>query len=68
MQYNSFIDNQKLSVEFANVTIYVISIIEKYKKIAKKDEKLYTALKEMLKIYEGNSKIKVELDFNPINL
>lgn len=41
MQYNSFIDNKKLSVEFANVTIYVISIIEKYKKIAKKDEKLY---------------------------
>ena len=43
---------------------YNILVILKYKK----DENLYTALKEMLKIYEGNSKIKVELDFNPINL
>ena len=43
---------------------YNFQVILKYKK----DENLYTALKEMLKIYEGNSKIKVELDFNPINL
>ena len=42
---------------------YNFQVILKYKK----DEKLYTALNEMLKIYEGNNKIKVELDFNPIN-
>ena len=42
---------------------YNFQVILKYKK----DENLYTALKEMLKIYEGNNKIKVELDFNPIN-
>lgn len=39
-------------------------VILKYKK----DEKLYTALNDLIKIYEGNSKLKIELDFNPINL
>ncbi len=39
-------------------------VILKYKK----DEKLYLTLNNLLKIYEGNSKIKIELDFNPINL
>ena len=34
----------------------------------KKDDKLYKVLNELLKIYEGNSKIKIELDFDPINL
>ena len=43
---------------------YNFQIILKYKK----DEKLYKGLYELIKIYEGNSKIKVELDFNPINL
>ena len=43
---------------------YNFQVILKYKK----DEKLYDALKDLIKIYEGNSKIKVELDFNPINL
>lgn len=42
---------------------YNFQVILKYKK----DEKLYDKLNEMLKIYEGNSKIKVELDFNPVN-
>ena len=43
---------------------YNFQVILKYKK----DDKLYNALNELLKIYEGNSKIKVEFDFNPINL
>lgn len=42
---------------------YNFQVILKYKK----DEKLYNALNQMIKIYEGNSKIKVELDFNPVN-
>ena len=42
---------------------YNFQVILKYKK----DEKLYNTLNQMIKIYEGNSKIKVELDFNPIN-
>lgn len=43
---------------------YNFQVLLKYKK----DDKLYKALNELIKIYEGNSKIKVELDFNPINL
>lgn len=43
---------------------YNFQVLLKYKK----DKKLYDALNELIKIYEGNSKIKVELDFNPINL
>ncbi len=43
---------------------YNFQVILKYKK----DEKLYTALNNLIKIYEGNSKLKIELDFNPINL
>lgn len=43
---------------------YNFQVILKYKK----EEKLYVSLKELIKIYEGNSKIKIELDFNPINL
>ena len=43
---------------------YNFEVILKYKK----DDLLYKTLNEMIKIYEGNSKIKVELDFNPINL
>lgn len=43
---------------------YNFQIILKYKK----EEKLYGSLNEVVKIYEGNSKVKVELDFNPINL
>ena len=44
--------------------IYNFQVILKYKK----DEKLYKALNEMIKIYEGNSKVKIELDFDPISL
>lgn len=43
---------------------YNFQVILKYKK----DDMLYKALNEIVKIYEGNSKIKVELDFNPVNL
>lgn len=43
---------------------YNFQVILKYKK----DDKLYNILNELLKIYEGNSKIKIELDFDPINL
>ena len=43
---------------------YNFEVILKYKK----EQKLYYCLNEIIKIYEGNSKIKVELDFNPINL
>ena len=43
---------------------YNFQIILKYKK----DDKLYKSLNEMIKIYEGNSKIKIELDFNPVSL
>lgn len=43
---------------------YNFQVILKYKK----DEKLYPALNSLIKLYEGNSKIKVELDFDPINL
>lgn len=43
---------------------YNFQIILKYKK----DEKLYGALNELIKIYEGNSRLKIELDFNPISL
>ena len=43
---------------------YNFQVILKYKK----DIKLYKTLNELIKIYEGNGKIKIELDFNPINL
>ena len=43
---------------------YNFQVILKYKK----DEKLYDVLNKLIKIYEGNNKIKVELDFNPISL
>ncbi len=43
---------------------YNFQVILKYKK----DDKLYLSLNELLKIYEGNSKVKVEFDFTPINL
>ncbi len=43
---------------------YNFQIILKYKK----DDKLYKTLNDLLKIYEGNGRIKVEFDFNPINL
>lgn len=43
---------------------YNFQVILKYKK----DDKLYPSLNELLKIYEGNGKVKVEFDFNPINL
>ena len=43
---------------------YNFQIILKYKK----DDKLYDVLNKIIKIYEGNSKIKIELDFNPVSL
>lgn len=43
---------------------YNFQVLLKYKK----DSKLYSALNELIKIYEGNSRIKIELDFNPIDL
>ena len=43
---------------------YNFQVILKYKK----DDNLYIALNKLIKIYEGNNKIKVELDFDPINL
>lgn len=43
---------------------YNFQILLKYKK----DDKLYNTLNKLIKIYEGNNKIKIELDFNPINL
>lgn len=43
---------------------YNFQVLLKYKK----DDKLYNYLNKLLKIYEGNSKIKIELDFEPINL
>ena len=43
---------------------YNFEVLLKYKK----DPNLYKELNEILKIYEGNNKIKIELDFNPINL
>lgn len=43
---------------------YNFQAILKYKK----DEKLYPVLNSLIKLYEGNSKINVELDFDPINL
>ncbi len=43
---------------------YNFQVILKYKK----DEKLYDVLNELIKLYEGNYKIKIELDFDPINL
>ena len=43
---------------------YNFQVILKYKK----DDKLYTSLNNLIKLYEGNNKIKVELDFNPISL
>ena len=43
---------------------YNFQVILKYKK----DDMLYKALNKVIKVYEGNSKIKVELDFDPINL
>lgn len=71
---NSFLRNnlsEKTSIlgpSMANVlkikNNYNFQILLKYKK----EEKLYDSLNEIIKIYEGNSKVKVELDFNPINL
>lgn len=43
---------------------YNFQVILKYKK----DDKLYKTLNELIKIYEGNYKIKINLDFNPISL
>ncbi len=42
---------------------YNFIVILKYKK----EEKLYYFLNQIIKIYEGNAKIKVSLDFDPIN-
>lgn len=42
---------------------YNFSVILKYKK----EEKLYYFLNQIIKIYECNAKIKVSLDFDPIN-
>lgn len=44
--------------------LYNFQVLIKYKK----DDKLYNSLNELIKIYEGNSKLKIELDFDPINL
>ena len=65
---NNLINTIVLGPSMANIlkinNNYNFQVILKYKK----DEKLYKTLNELIKIYEGNSKIKVELDFNPINL
>ena len=65
---NNLINTNVLGPSMANIlkinNNYNFQVILKYKK----DEKLYKTLNELIKIYEGNSKIKVELDFNPINL
>lgn len=44
--------------------LYNFQVIIKYKK----DENLYNSLNKLIKIYEGNNKLKIELDFDPINL
>lgn len=43
---------------------YNFQVLLKYKK----DDKLYTVLNNLIKINESNNKIKIELDFNPVNL
>lgn len=43
---------------------YNFQVILKYKR----EENLYSTLNKIVKIYEGDGKIKVELDFNPISL
>ena len=57
-----------LGPSIANVlrinNLYNFQVILKYKK----DDNLYNALNEAIKVYEGNSKIKIELDFDPVNL
>ena len=57
-----------LGPSIANVlrinNLYNFQVILKYKK----DDNLYNALNEVIKVYEGNSKIKIELDFDPVNL
>ena len=44
--------------------LYNFEVILKYKK----DDKLYSILKNIIKIYEGNNNIKIEMDFDPNNL
>ncbi len=44
--------------------VYNFQIILKYKK----DDKLYKELKNIIKLYEANNKVKIEIDFNPISL
>lgn len=44
--------------------LYNFEVILKYKK----DDKLYSMLKNIIKIYEGNNNIKIEMDFDPNNL
>ena len=65
---NNLQNTNVLGPSMANVlrikNTYNFQVILKYKK----DNNLYNVLNNMIKIYEGNSKIKVELDFNPINL
>ena len=57
-----------LGPSMANVlkvnNIYNFQIILKYKK----DDSLYNTLEEILKIYECNSKVKIEFDFSPLKL
>lgn len=43
---------------------YNFQVILKYKK----EDNLYNCLNELIKIYEGNNKLKIELDFDPVNL
>ena len=55
------------------IVIYVgLNIINNEAKelitIEEKDDKLYSMLKNIIKIYEGNNNIKIEMDFDPNNL
>lgn len=68
LRKNLNIETKVLGPSMSNIlrvnNIYNFQVILKYKR----DDKLYNSLNNLIKIYEGNSKIKIELDFNPINL
>jgi len=44
--------------------VYRFQIVLKYKK----EDKLYPVLNDLIEHYKSNSKIKIDIDFNPIHI
>ena len=60
---NSIVLGPTVSNVFKVNNIYRFSIIIKYKK----EEMLYPVLNQIIDYYKSNSKVKIDIDFNPRN-